>query len=324
MIKVGLVGIGGIGALHFNCYKNIKNAEVVAVADVRVDMAKEKLAEYPDINIYSSLEELLESEEVDMVDICTPTYMHADMSVYALNHGVNVMCEKPMALNSVDAKKMTDAAKLSGKTFMIGHVVRFMKPYMFLKSVVDSGELGKPLQLEFKRLSHIPEWSWEDWMRDRSKSGCSLLDLSIHDLDFVQYVFGKPEKVSCTYRKLKNNSDFVTSQLIYDGMFATVTGAFYTTPDFPFAANFLAVFENGYVSLQAGKLVKNGEEIDLKNPSATSKTGINLPDAGGHQYEIQYFVDCVEKGIKPKIVTPEDACDTIELIERLLQNCTEV
>ncbi len=287
-------------------------------------MAKEKLKEYEDIKVYSSMEELLENEEVDMVDICTPTYMHADMSVYALEHGVHTMCEKPMALNSSDAKRMAEAAKKTGKIFMIGHVVRFMKPYMYLKSIVDSGELGKPLQMEFKRLSHIPEWSWEDWMRDTEKSGGSLVDLSIHDLDYVQYVFGKPDKASCVYRKMRDNSDYVVSQLLYDGMIATVSGAFYTTPKHPFIASFHAVFEKGYVSLAGGKVIKNGEEINLNDANAANSTGINLPDSGGHQYEIAYFVDCVANGKMPEIVTPDDAYETIKLIERLLDNCTEV
>lgn len=324
MIKVGLIGIGGIGSAHFDCYKNIDNAEIVAVADVRVDMAKEKLKDYPGIRIYSSIEDLLANEEVDMVDICTPTYMHADMSVYALEKGVHTMCEKPMALNSDDAKRMVEAAEKSGKIFMIGHVVRFMKPYMYLKAVVDSGELDKPLQFELKRLSHIPEWSWEDWMRDPKKSGGSLVDLSIHDLDFVQYIFGKPEKVSSTYRKFRDNSDFVVSELMYDGMFATVTGAFYTTPDFPFMAEYLAVFENGYIRYQGGKLVKNGEEVNLSDNTVQTNAGINLPDVGGHQYEIAYFVDCVANGKMPEIVTPDGAYETIRLIERLLDNCTEI
>ena len=324
MIKVGLIGIGGIGTVHFNSYKNISNAEVVAVADIRVDMAKEKLKDYPNIHIYSSLEALLANENVDMVDICTPTYMHADMSVYALEHRVHVICEKPMAMTSADANRMAEAANRSGKLFMIAHVIRFMLPYIYLKQTVDSAELGKPLQLEFKRLSHIPEWSWENWMRDRKKSGGSLLDLSIHDLDFVQYVFGKPIKVSSVYRKLQNNSDFVVSELIYDGMITTVTGAFYTTPNFPFLPSYFAVFEGGYLSYKGGKLLKNGEEIDLNDASVLSDTNINISNVAGHQREIQYFVDCIEKGNTPEIVTPESACDTIVLIERLLNNCTEV
>jgi len=324
MIKVGLIGYGGIGSVHYDAYKTKENAEIVAVSDVRTDLAKEKLGDdIKNVNVYSSMEELLANEEVDMVDICTPTYMHADMSVKALESGVHVMCEKPMALNSADTQRMVDAANKTGKIFMIGHVVRFMKPYVYLKSVVDSGELGKPLQLEFKRLSHIPEWSWEDWMRDREKSGGSLVDLSIHDLDYVQYVFGKPKKVSSTYHKLKGNSDFLVSELVYDGMVATVSGAFYNAPDFPFKAEYLAVFENGYVELSKGKVYKNGEEINLSE-AATKASGINLPDVGGHEAEIHYFVDCVANGVKPEIITPEEAQDTIKLVEALLENCTEI
>lgn len=324
MIKVGLIGIGGIGSLHFECYNKIENAQVVAVADVRVDMAKEKLGEeHSHINVYSSMEELLANEEVDMVDICTPTYLHADMSIKALESGVHVMCEKPMALNCKDTERMIEASKKTDKIFMIGHVVRFMKPYVYLKSVIDSGELGKVLSLDMKRLSQTPDWSWEDWMRDSEKSGGTLTDLSIHDLDFVQYVFGKPKKVSSVYHKLKNNSDFVVSELMYDGMIATVSGAWFTTPEFPFRSEYLAIFEKGYVESGKGKIVKNGEEVNL-SAEAVSKSGINISGIGGHQSEIQYFVNCVENGTKPEIVTVESAHDTIGLVERLLENCTEV
>ena len=112
MIKVGIIGFGGIADVHYRAYKNIEDAQVVAVADVRYDMAKEKLGDdINKINVYKSMEELLVNENVDMLDICTPTYLHADMTVKTLESGVHVMCEKPMAINSEEAKKMFDAEK---------------------------------------------------------------------------------------------------------------------------------------------------------------------------------------------------------------------
>ena len=138
----------------------------------------------------------------------------------------------------------------------------------------------------------------------------------------MQYALGKPNEVSCVYHKLENNNDFVVSELIYDGMFATVSGAWYNTSRIGFRAEFLAVFEDGVVELRGGKFFKNGEEIDLAIEAKSS--GINLPNADGHPEEIRYFVECVKTGAKPEIVTPEDAFDTIELVERLLANCKEV
>lgn len=168
MIKVALIGIGGMGGCHFNCYKDIENAEVIAVCDVRTDMAKEKVNN-ESIHIYSSYDELLENENPDYVDICTPSYMHREMSIKALEKGINVLCEKPMSLTTADTEAILSAVKKSGKIFMTAHVVRFMKAYMYLKNVIDSKELGDLLRLDMKRISSIPVWSWEDWMRNLDK-----------------------------------------------------------------------------------------------------------------------------------------------------------
>ena len=228
MIKVALIGIGGMGKVHFDAYKAIEKAELVAVCDIREEMAKEKV-DVEGVKIYTSFDELLENETVDMVDICTPSYMHADMAVKALEKGINVLCEKPMSVSSRDTARIMDAANKSGKLFMTAHVVRFMVPYMYLKSIIDSGELGKPVHIDMNRLSEIPVWSWENWMLDLEKSGGTPIDLSIHDLDFCQYVFGQPEKVSGVYHKLKNRNDYITSQLCYDGFSVAVTGAWFAT-----------------------------------------------------------------------------------------------
>ena len=184
MINVALVGIGGMGNVHFRAYRKMENVKIVAVADVRTEMAKEKVAD-ESIKIYSCIDELLENEKPDMIDICTPSYLHKEIAVKALNAGVHVLCEKPMSLNTKDTAEIISAAEKSGKLFMTAHVVRFMAPYRYLKSVIDSGELGNPVHIEMKRTSAIPKWSWEDWMRCEAKSGGATIDLSIHDIDFA-------------------------------------------------------------------------------------------------------------------------------------------
>ena len=318
MIKVALIGIGGMGNVHFNSYKNIENAEVIAVADVRTDMAKEKVND-ESIKIYATMDELLENEAPDMVDICTPSYLHAELSIKALEKGLHVLCEKPMSLASEETSKMIAAAEKSGKLFMTAHVVRFMAPYVYLKKVIDSGELGELVHLDMKRISAIPKWSWEDWMRDIKKSGGSPIDLSIHDLDFVQYAFGQPKEASGVYKKLKDNNDYITSQLVYDGFDVTVTGGWFSCT-IPFRAEYTAIFKNGYVENVSGKLIKNGDEVSLEIGDTSEDTGINISGADGYTSEIAYFVDCIEKNKKPEVVTPKSSEDSIKLIERILDN----
>lgn len=318
MIKVALIGIGGMGAVHFNCYKDIADAQVVAVCDVRTDMAKEKVND-ENVNIYESYDELLANETPDIIDICTPSYMHREMSIKALEKGINVLCEKPMSLSSEDTEAVIAAAEKSGKCFMTAHVVRFMTPYMYLKDVIKSNELGALLRLDMKRISSIPRWSWEDWMRDTKKSGGTPLDLSIHDIDFVQYVLGEPNEVRGVYHSLKNDNDYIVSELVYDNCIVSTEGTWYAY-DIPFRAEFSAVFENGTLRLTDNKLYKNEEEIELKTGELSDDTGINISGVDGYGGEIEYFVSCVKNNSKPQIVTPQSSQASVKLVERILKN----
>lgn len=322
MIKIGLVGIGGMGGVHFNVYKNLKDVQVVAVADVRTDMAKEKVND-DSISIYASLDKLLASERVDIIDICTPSYLHCELSIKALQHGVHVLSEKPMSLTAEDAEKIISVANQTDKFFMTAHVVRFMQPYVYLKSVIDSGELGELVRLDMKRLSSIPLWSWDDWMRDTSRSGGTPIDLSIHDIDFIQYLFGEPSDISGIYRKLSDNNDYISSDLIYDCFTVSAEATWYNA-NLPFEASYLAVFQNGFVKFQDDKVFKNDMEIDLNLENTETDTGINLSNTDGYAAEIEYFINCVKSNTRPQLVTPESSKASISLVERILKSVKNI
>ncbi len=318
MIKVGLIGIGSMGFVHYNEYKNINDAVVTAVADVRLDMAKEKVGE-DDVRVYSSMEDLLASEDVDMVDICVPSYLHPEMSICALEAGKHVLSEKPMCLTGKDAEKIMKSAEKSGKFFMTAHVVRFMAAYEYLKNIVDSGELGKPLHIEMKRLSSIPKWSWEDWMRDVSKSGGAPIDLSIHDIDFVQAVFGHPVEVTGVYREFKDDSNYLVSNLKYNDFDVVISGGWFKCK-MPFKGEYMAIFENGLVESDGETVWKNGEEVSLSKADVSEIKGMNISVADGYGDEIVYFLECIKNAVKPTKVTPESSADSVKLVERIIQN----
>lgn len=314
MVNIAIIGLGVIGIAHYNAYKRIDGARVIAAADGRPD-AGDRLGADSGVRVYSTIEELLANESVDVVDICTPTHLHAAMAETAFAHGVHVICEKPMALTSAETARMIAAADKAGKQLMIGQVVRFTRPYEYLKAIVDSGELGRPVQAEFKRLGQIPDYSYQNWMRDRQKSGGTLYDYSIHDLDFAQYVFGMPQAVSCINHPLRNEQDYVVSELIYDDLLVTVTGGFYRC-NIPTVNDYLVVFEDGYVQYRGYKLVKNGQEIDL--------TQFGEPNRDGLQKELAHFVDCVANDAASAVVPADSAQNTIRLIEDLLAHATEI
>ena len=320
-MKVGLIGIGGMGFVHFNCYKKMAGVEI-AVADIRVDMAKEKIKD-DSIPVYESYVEMIEKENPDFIDVCSPSYMHTDMTVYALEHGKHVLCEKPMSINSTEAKRMIEAKEKSGKLLMTAHVVRFMSPYVYLKSVVDSGELGKPVHVIMHRLSETPRWSWENWMMDEKKSGHVTLDLSVHDIDFAQYVFGQPEQISAVYHEMKDESNFVSTNMLYDGFHVETVGGWYNAA-IPFHAEYTAIFENGYVESRGGKIVKNGKEVSLEATETSEDTGINLSGADGYADEIAYFMDCIKNNREPERVSPESSLKSVQLVEEILKKAARV
>lgn len=313
-LRVGLIGIGGMGFCHYNAYKNVNGANVVAVCDIRTDMAKEKTK--GESKIYSDYKEMIEKENLDMVDVCTPSYLHADMSVYCLNHGLNVLCEKPMTLCGADADRVLAAAEKTDKFFMTAHVVRFMRAYAYLKKAVDEKKHGNLVRLDMKRVSSIPRWSWNNWFLDEKLSGGVTTDLSIHDIDFVQSMLGKPDSVESFYRPIKNDSAFVLTVMKYGDAVVTTEGTWYNA-HMPFHADYYAVFDNGYVEFNGGTVYDDGEKVDLGSATAASDLGINIKSDDAYRDEIDYFVTCVRSGVKPSFVTPESSAASVRLSDQI-------
>ena len=322
-VRVGLVGVGGMGGCHFYNYEKIENAELVAVCDVRRDVAENKVGDR-NINIYTSLDKMLKSEQLDMIDICTPSFLHKDMAIKLLKAGYHVLCEKPMTLNAKDAKKVVEVAKSTDKKFMVAHVVRFMAPYIYLKKTIESGELGKLLRLDMKRISSIPTWSWEDWMRDEKRSGGVATDLSIHDIDFVQSVLGMPNKISAYKTGIKANNDYIVTNMQYGDTLVTCEGTWYNA-SIPFHATYLAVFQDGYVEL-SDKLYKNGKEVvfEPKNKAEEKDLGINVGNDDGYLAEMTYFVDCIVNNKSTYYVTPESSARSVELVDLIKKKATKI
>ena len=130
-MKIALVGVGGMGGVHLSVYKGMNDIELVALCDIRLDMLKEKAAGLS-AKLYADYDEMLAAEKPDMVDICTPTYLHVEMAVKAMEAGAHVLSEKPMALNGKETDILLDTIKKTGKRYMTAQVVRFMNAYKYL------------------------------------------------------------------------------------------------------------------------------------------------------------------------------------------------
>lgn len=321
-MKIVIVGVGGMGGCHFEIYKNMKGIELAAACDVRIEELKKK-AEGLDIKLYSDYDEMLKIEKPDIVDVCTPTYLHKEHTIKAFKAGADVICEKPMAISSADAEEVIAASEQYGRKFMIAHVVRFMNAYKYLENIIRTEKYGKPLKVYMKRLSGTPLWSWENWMLDINKSGHVVLDLMIHDIDYMQMVFGEPEDINGVYYGLNDCSNYASANYIYDDFSVSVESSWFKA-DIPFTAEYLAVFENGYVELKDNKVIDCGKEIDFDNADTIKETGINISNTDGYAGEIEYFIDCVKNGLPTDKVQPQSSRNSVALVERTLENLTKI
>ena len=328
MVKVGVIGAGFMGAMHSQCYSLISGAKLVGIADIRKDKGIELAHKFGNAVFYDNAEELLKNPEVDAVDICLPTYLHPEWVIKAAAVGKSVICEKPIALKVEDADRMVEAADKHKVIFMVAQVIRFWPEYMRLKEIYDRKELGGLISLHFTRLSPLPTWGWENWLGDARKSGSALVDLHVHDTDYLLYLCGKPTSLYSCGRKVEGGYCHVLTSFKYPDFIVTAEGGWDFVNTFPFRMAFTANFEKGaveYNSLAAvnpfGVYTKGKSEFPkLVKETIQAEGGGNVSSLGGYYNETKYFVECVEKGKRPTIVTPEAARDSLALVLKEYQS----
>ena len=204
-LRVGLCGLGFMGGAHLAAYAKIRDVELVAVCHA----SPRRFSGASSGNIsgfgggqvilrkarrHADLGAMLASERLDLVDICTPTFTHAELACRALRAGVHVLCEKPMALSVADCDRMIRASRTSRRFLMVAHCLRWWPEYVYLRNLARSQKFGALKSLHLFRGS-MPT-SWAPWMCDERKSGGPLLDLHIHDLDQALWICGRPSAVS--------------------------------------------------------------------------------------------------------------------------------
>lgn len=311
MLKVGLVGVGGISGAHISAWEAMEDAELVALCDIR----KERLELYPTKRCYLDFEEMLEKEELDILDICLPTWLHVDFAVKAMEKGIHVICEKPISLKEDDIGRAYATARENHVNFMIAQVLRFWPEYELVKEIYDTKKYGKLLSGYMGRLGGYPKWSWDGWMMDEKRSGLVPYDLHIHDLDFIVYAFGEPSDVKCNRSKLPDQ-DYLCATYEFPEFFITAEASWYAAP-LPFAASFRFQFEKALITWEHGKCMiyqNDGQIFDLSSQAQGDTGSINLPKNDAYANEIRYFADCVKAGVFPDKVKEPELLKVVELL----------
>ena len=314
MLKVGVVGVGGISGAHIPVWEAMENAELIALCDIR----PERMEKYENKRKYTDFDEMLNSEEFDIIDICLPTYLHADFAVKAMERGINVICEKPISLKEEDVERVYSTAEKNNVKFMVAQVLRFWPEYELLREIYETKKYGKLLSGSMTRLGCYPRWSWDGWMMDEKRSGLVPFDLHIHDLDFMVYAFGMPE-IAYQYRSKLPEQDFISVN--YDfGEFSIHSEASWYSSCYPFSAEFRFQFEDAVVANENGKMMifcKNDVKIDLSEEAEGDTGNINLPKSNAYANEIHYFADCVVNNKPVEKVKPEQLSCVLNILNSL-------
>ena len=191
MVKLAIIGLGGMGNHHALALESVKGCTVVAGVDPLRKARAAFGAKYPDVALYTEHRRMLKEMDADAVLICTPTLDHKAIAIDAMRSGRDVLTEKPMARTVADCRRMNDVAEKTGRLLMVAHCRRFDKDWGRFASIVRKGQLGRPLLWRSVAAGTGPG----SWYMDDERGGGPLMDGAVHNYDFGNFMFGDPESV---------------------------------------------------------------------------------------------------------------------------------
>ncbi len=315
MIKAGILGLGFVGKIHLTeGYDKFDKNEVSLEACF--DISRENCDAVNCPRKYTDLDTFFKNEEgkLDCIDICLPTFLHAEVAIKAMEHGFHVLCEKPMALTVEDAEKMCETSVNTGKRLMIAHVLRFDEDYMRIKEIIDTEFLGKPIQSKYTTFrAGVPA----GWFRETKLSGGPMLDVHVHDTDALIWFFGEPYAIS-TFSPGKSASgcyDSFSSNILYNSGLTVSVQCDFSLPKILHdnSRSIRVIFENGYIVKNEEIFVmvdREGNVTDL-----TAKRSSNYHPNAMYYNEIKYFTDCLSQGIEPSKCLPYDSLLSAKFIQ---------
>ena len=329
MLRVGIWGCGGISAMHRRGYQLLKEqgvpVEVVALCDInpsnfnneiKINVSKSSDAPLKKIDhCYTDIEEMIAKENLDLIDICLPTFLHKDATIKVLDSGINVLVEKPMAMSSEECREMLEAEKRSGKRLMVGHCVRFNKAYTMMREAIQSGEYGKLITADFARLSAVPLWRMHKGGPNKGRLDGVILDMHIHDVDIIRYLFGEPSAVCGRGSSPFSLYDAIHASLYYNSVPVTAI-ADWTRVGVPFSAGCSINFEKATI-LFDGRTLTVAHKEDGRNEI------IPLSDESGYLGEISYFCDVLEGKTQNTKNPAHSAATSVRLVGEIRKSADE-
>ncbi len=343
-VKVGIIGCGGIAnGKHMPSLSKLKDVEMVAFCDLVEEKAIKAKEQYgvPEAKVYTDYKELLKDKDIEVVHVCTPNRSHAPISIDSLHAGKHVMCEKPMAKTAEDARKMVEAARETGKKLTIGYQHRHKPEAIYLKKVIERGDLGDIYFAKAFAVRRRGTPNWCVFLNEYEQGGGPLIDIGTHSLDITLYLMNnyEPKMVVGTKYKMVNNPQCGNpwggwedaDNTMEDSAFGFIVmknGATIILES-SWALNTIEPVQEGSTVLcgtDAGAQIKGGVSInkaefnrlvelkpDMASGGVAFYEGVSSDPA---EVEARRWIDAVKNDTEV-IVKPEQACVVSEILEAI-------
>lgn len=274
-VKVGIIGCGGIAnGKHLPALSQIKEVEFVAFCDIIVERAQKAKEEYGKVNseIFEDYNEMLESIDLDVVHVLTPNDTHAVISIAAMEANNHVMCEKPMAKTSKEARQMIEVSKQTGKKLTIGYQNRFRTDAQYLHEICQEGELGEIYTAKAHAIRRRAVPTWGVFLDEEAQGGGPLIDIGTHALDLTLWMMGnyKPKYVvGNTYHKLAETKNAANAWGPWDPKEFTVEDS---------AFGFIVMENGATIFLEASWALNSLDVKEAKTTLMGTKGGADMND----------------------------------------------
>lgn len=312
-MKVAVAGTGTMGQLHLEALSKICDVTISGIVG-RNDETLTRLENIYHAKKFRSIEELVDSVDVDLIDICLPTHLHYEYVAKAAKAGKHIICEKPLGLRLEEIERMKNICDENDVKLFAGHVLRFFPEYQDAREKILEEFVGKVGVVRLARRGPYPQGK-DRWYENEEKSGGVILDLGIHDFDWLRWTFGEVERVMALRNtRTSENGEKIDCALVSLRFKNGVIGLV----DVAWAINeFEMSFE---VSGKDGMLAYNSRTSNpinvAMNTKASSQTGVAVPEQillkSPLQLQLEHFIHCLKENEEP-LVTVEDAFKSVEI-----------
>jgi predicted dehydrogenase len=332
MTRIGIVGIGFMGMIHYLAARKLNEARVEAICS----RDEKKLAgdwtsiqgnfgprgekmDLSGIKKYRKLDDLLADKEIDLIDVCNPTHLHPETAIKALQAGKHVLVEKAIALDPKDADAMLDAARKAKRLLMVAHVLPFFPEFGYAALLIRSGQFGKLLGGHFKRVISTPDWSAE--IGDASKTGGPAIDLHIHDTHYIGLLCGVPGHVFSSGVVGPGGAvEYLTTQYLYGagGPVITCSSGAVAMKGRPFVHGFEIYLEKATFVYESGTSPLTILRADGTSEQPKLASGDEATTAFTN--ELQTAVEGIKEGRVPDLFSGKLARDALVMCYREIES----